>query len=464
MIRTRFAPSPTGTLHIGNVRTALFAWLYARKHDGHFVLRIEDTDCERSTEESAQHILSELAWLGLNYDEGPFFQSQRTTHYDTALQRLIDEGKAYHCYCTKEEIAARIATRADEKSSGSRGYDGYCRDRTKPRNGVDPVVRFRTSDSGSTGYDDCVLGAIETMNSELSDIIIVRANKIPTYNFAVAVDDIDMKISHVIRGSDHINNTFQQINIIKSLGAEVPQYAHLPMVVNSKGQRLSKRDQASDIAGYRNQGYLPQALLNYLVRLGWAKGDQEIFTLEEMIQYFDLNGVHKSSAAFDSAKLEWLNAHYIAEMPLTELSEIISQKLIDLGLVLDQGPPLSEVLKEMSRRHKTLNALAEGLVFLYQDAIDYDAKQVADCKTSETFRLMKSLLQDLDSVSDWQSDSLKTMLSDFSTRQGVKMGTVAKPLRFILSNNLPSPSLAEVMQWIGKRRCLLRLRDFLAQT
>ena len=463
MVRTRFAPSPTGILHIGNVRTALFAWLYARKHGGQFILRIEDTDCERSSTASLQNILSELAWLGLDYDEGPFYQSQRSSYYEAALQQLLADGKAYYCYCTKQEIDARLAARNSAKKDVARGYDGYCRERVAPRAGVTPVVRLRTPDSGTTCYQDCVLGQVATMNSELSDIIIVRANKMPTYNFAVVVDDIAMKISHVIRGNDHINNTFQQINIIKSLGGEVPQYAHLPMVIGSDGQRLSKRDQVAGIAGYREQGYLPHALLNYLVRLGWAKGDQEIFTLDEMIAYFDLDDINKSAAAFNAEKLQWLNGHYLAELPIAELNKLTTEKLLARGLDLSQGPPLAEVLGEMRLRHKTLNALAEGLVFLYRDTIEYDPQCIAAYQVAQTVELMQLLIPRLSALEDWQSDRLKSLLSEFSSGHGVKMGAVAKPLRFILSGNLPSPALALVMQWLGKQRCLLRLKDFLSQ-
>ena len=458
-VRTRFAPSPTGTLHIGNVRTALFAWLYARKHSGQFILRIEDTDRERSTEESARNILAELKWLGLDYDEGPFFQSQRQALYKEAAERLLADGKAYRCYCTKEELAQRAAGFSD-KGFAAWGYDGKCRNRTEPRSGVDPVIRIRTPDTGITDFEDGVHSHTEIENENLSDIIIVRANSVPTYNFAVVVDDIDMQITHILRGDDHLHNTFQQINLIKHLNATVPTYAHLPMVLREDGHRLSKRDRVAGIANYREQGYLPHALLNYLARLGWSKGDQEIFGIEELIGSFDLPAIHKSSAALNPEKLDWLNAHYLAELPIAQLSRTVENLLIEKGVTIKQAPPFSEIVAEMRTRYKTLSALAEGLLFIYQEP-SYDAETAKSYQNSETKELLKALLDPIKQIEDWDADILKTALSDFSTKQNIKMGMIGKPLRYVLTAGAPSPAIGLVMAWIGKEGCIARIESFL---
>ena len=460
MIRTRFAPSPTGTLHIGNVRTALFAWLYARKHNGRFVLRIEDTDTERSTEASVRNILTELEWLGLDYDEGPFFQSKRQNIYKEAAARLISEGKAYHCYCTKAELAERAAG-FSKKGFAAWGYDGKCRNRSEPRPGIEPVIRIKNSHTGITDFEDGVHGAKEIENEHLSDIVIMRANGTPTYNFAVVVDDIDMQITHILRGDDHLHNTFQQINIYKHLNATPPTYAHLPMVLGKDGHRLSKRDRISGIENYRRQGYLPQAMLNYLVRLGWSKGDQEIFSLEELIEYFNLEAIHKSSATLNAEKLDWLNAHYLAEMPTAELTQAVEDYLNEQGIDIKPTPPLNEIVDAMRSRHKTISALATGLLFIYREP-SYDTEVAKSYRNPSTIALLKALLTYLRQIEDWNAEILKAALSEFSKKQNVKMGEIGKPLRFILSADAPSPALAQVMAWIGKRQCIARIEKFIA--
>ena len=457
-VRTRFAPSPTGTLHIGNVRTALFAWLYARKHGGQFILRIEDTDRERSTRESAQSILTELEWLGLNYDEGPFFQSTRHAHYKAAAERLLADGKAYYCYCTKEELLERAAGFSD-KGLAAWGYDGKCRNRTEPRSGVEPTIRIKTPNAGTTSFDDCVHGHTEIENEHLSDIVIVRADGVPTYNFAVVVDDTDMQITHVLRGDDHLHNTFQQINLINHLNVSLPTYAHLPMVLREDGHRLSKRDRVAGIVNYREQGYLPHALLNYLVRLGWSKGDQEIFSLEELIMHFDLSGIHKSPAALNTEKLDWLNAHYLCEMPISELRRPIENLLIGRGVHIKQTPPLGDIVMEMRSRYKTLSTLAEGLLFIYKTP-DYDTKAAKDYQDPNTVELLKALLEYIGQIEDWDAETLKTALFEFSRERGIKMGMIGKPLRYVLTAGAPSPALGRVMVWIGKEQCIARITNF----
>ena len=458
-VRTRFAPSPTGTLHIGNVRTALFAWLYARKHKGQFILRIEDTDSERSTKESAQNIIAELQWLGLYHDEGPFFQSQRQAIYKAAAERLLAEGKAYHCYCTKEELAERAAG-FSAKGFAAWGYDGKCRNRSEPRRGVQPVIRIRTPDNGVTDFEDCVHGHTEIENKNLSDIVIMRANGIPTYNFAVVVDDIDMQISHILRGDDHLQNTFQQINLIKHLHATLPTYAHLPMVLREDGHRLSKRDQTSGIANYREKGYLPHALLNYLVRLGWSKGDEEIFSKEELIEYFDLSAIHKSSAALNPQKLDWLNAHYLSEMPIAELNQAVAKLLEAQGFDATQSSQFTEIIMEMRTRYKTISALATGLSFIYQQP-DYDGELAKKYQSAETIALLNELSSYIEQIEDWNADTLKTALSDFSKQQNIKMGMIGKPLRYVLTVDAPSPALGQVMTWLGKEMCIARIKRFI---
>ena len=460
-VRTRFAPSPTGTLHIGNVRTALFAWLYARKHQGQFILRIEDTDQERSTEESSRNILAELEWLGLDYDEGPYFQSTRHTHYKAAAERLLADGNAYYCYCTKAELAERAAGFSD-KGFVAWGYDGKCRDRTESRPGVKPTIRIKTPDTGATSFDDCVHGHTEIENKHLSDIIIMRADGTPTYNFAVVVDDTDIQITHVLRGDDHLHNTFQQINILNHLGATIPTYAHLPMVLREDGNRLSKRDRVAGIANYRQQGYLPNALLNYLVRLGWSKGDQEIFSIEELITHFNLSAIHKSPAALNTEKLDWLNAHYLCEISIPKLSQAIENLLLEQGVRIKQRPLLGDIVAEMRPRYKTLSTLAEGLLFIYETP-DYDVEIAKNYQDPNTMELLQALLGHVRQIEDWDAETLKAALSDFSGTRGIKLGIIAKPLRYALTAGAPSPALGQVMMWIGREECITRITNFIAK-
>jgi glutamyl-tRNA synthetase len=318
-VRTRFAPSPTGVLHLGSVRTALYCWLYARHHGGQFILRIEDTDPERSTKENVDAILDGLAWLGLDADEGPYYQTDRFDRYREVIDRWLSEGQAYRCFCTKEELAE---LRENQMNAGERiRYDGRCRDRMEPRAGVDPVVRFKNPLDGEVMVNDQVRGRVVFENAQLDDLVIARSDGSPTYNFSVVVDDLDMKITHVIRGDDHLNNTPRQMNMLAALGAEPPVYAHLPMILGPDGAKLSKRHGAVDIREYKEQGYLPEAMLNYLVRLGWSHGDQEIFSVEEMIEFFDIADVNHSASSFNPEKLLWLNQQHVIATPAEKLGE-----------------------------------------------------------------------------------------------------------------------------------------------
>jgi len=372
-IRTRFAPSPTGYLHVGGVRTALFSWLYARKHHGQFILRIEDTDRERSTQESVDAILEGMTWLGLHWDEGPFYQTQRFDRYREIIAQLLAEGKAYRCYCSKERLENLRNEQVARKEKPR--YDGHCRHLTQVSTG-DYVVRFKNPETGEVVVGDLIKGAVIFQNRELDDLIIARTDGTPTYNFTVVVDDWDMRITHVIRGDDHLNNTPRQMNILAALGAELPQYAHLPMILGHDGQRLSKRHGAVSVTSYQEAGYLPEALLNYLVRLGWAHGDQEIFSIDEMINLFEIQQVNRAAAIFNPDKLLWLNQHYIKTGSPAKLATLLQSQLTRLSMDITQGPALTEVVTAQQERAKTLREMAENSRFFFTDTIEWDEKAV----------------------------------------------------------------------------------------
>ncbi|CAG7855776.1 partial glutamyl-tRNA synthetase, partial [biofilm metagenome] len=351
-VRTRFAPSPTGYLHVGGARTALFSWLYARKHEGKFILRIEDTDLERSTQESVDAILQGMDWLGLDYDEGPFYQTHCFDRYKEVIQQLLNQGHAYRCYCTKEELEQLRTEQMANKEKPR--YNGKCRHLAEEQHGKDFVVRFKNPDSGDVAIDDLVKGQIVINNRELDDLIIARTDGSPTYNLTVVVDDMDMQITHVIRGDDHINNTPRQINILKALGAELPKYAHLPMILGSDGARLSKRHGAVSVMQFRDEGYLPEALLNYLVRLGWSHGDQEIFSINEMVEYFELDAINAAAASFNMEKLLWLSHHYIMNSDTETVARHLAWHLEQHGVALSKGPKLTDLVVAQRERCKTL--------------------------------------------------------------------------------------------------------------
>jgi len=453
-VRTRFAPSPTGYLHVGGARTALFSWLYARRHGGTFVLRIEDTDLERSTTESVNAILEGMTWLGLEYDEGPFYQTERFDHYNAVIQKLMDDGLAYRCNCSKERID-NLREEAMKRKDKPR-YDGHCRHKE-----VSPdephVIRFRNPDHGAVVVDDMVRGKVLFNNEELDDLIIRRTDGSPTYNLTVVVDDLDMGITHVIRGDDHLNNTPRQINILRALGHEPPRYGHVPMILGDDGARLSKRHGAVSVMQYREQGFLPEALLNYLVRLGWSSGDQEIFSLDEMISLFDIGDVNKAASAFNTEKLLWLNQHYIkADSPL-RIAHLLSPHMGDLDIDPINGPNLVEVVKAQQERAKTLVEMAEISAFFYKDFDQFDeqaAKKNLRPVAREGLEKMREALETLD---DWTPEVLHQTVIDVSEALGLKMGKVAQPLRVAIVGRAASPGIDVTLYLVGRDACLRRI-------
>lgn len=451
-IRTRFAPSPTGFLHVGGARTALFSWLQARAHQGMFILRIEDTDIERSTPESVQAILDGMEWLGLNADEGPIFQTDRFDRYAEVVQQLLAEDKAYFCYCSKERLES---LREQQMKDGVKPrYDGKCRHLDMPPEGIKPVVRFRNPQSGNVVFDDRVRGTISISNEELDDLIIARPDGTPTYNFTVVVDDMDMKVDLVIRGDDHINNTPRQINIYRALGAEPPVFAHVPMILGDDGARLSKRHGAVGVMQYRDDGYLPQALLNYLVRLGWSHGDQEVFSIEEMIELFDIKDVNRKASAFNTDKLDWLNQHYMKTMPPAEVAQHLVWHFEDQGIDVSAGPALADVVSVQAERVKTLKEMAQQSRLFYEgyDELDENAAKKHLRPVAEApLRAMQAALE---SIQDWSPEPLHAAIDKVAAELEVGMGKVAQPLRIALTGAGVSPSIDKTLWLMGKQRSL----------
>ncbi|MDQ2069086.1 glutamate--tRNA ligase [Natronospira bacteriovora] len=459
-IRTRFAPSPTGFLHIGGARTALFCWLHARKHQGKFVLRIEDTDRERSTEESVQAILDGMEWMGLDYDEGPFYQTQRFDRYKELIDKLLEEGKAYRCYCTREELdEMREAQRARKEKPR---YDGRCRERTEPREGVEPVIRFRNPQEGAVIFDDQVRGTVTFNNSELDDLIIARSDGTPTYNFTVVVDDMDMKITHVIRGDDHLNNTPRQINMIKALGGEPPVYAHVPMILGADGARLSKRHGAVSVLQYREQGYLPEALINYLVRLGWSHGDQEIFSREEMVEHFEIEDVNRSASTFNPEKLLWLNQHYIKSSEPARVAVALKPLLQARGCEVEEGPMLEAIVRSQQERAKTLVEMADNSLFFYREFDEFDEKAAKKNLRPVAEAPLKAVRDELAALDDWQPEKIHALVNAVAEAQELKLGKVAQPIRVAVSGGPVSPPIDETLSLLGKETTLARIDRALA--
>ncbi len=456
MIKTRFAPSPTGYLHIGGARTALFSWLYARRHGGTFVLRIEDTDLERSTPEAVNAILEGMNWLGLDYDEGPFYQTQRFDRYREVLQGLLREGQAYYCYCTREELEALRSEQMTHKQKPR--YDGRYRDyQGPPRKGVEPVVRFRNPLEGEVVVEDLIRGNISFQNAELDDLIIARADGTPTYNFCVVVDDMDMGITHVIRGDDHINNTPRQINILKALGASIPQYGHVPMIQGPDGQKLSKRHGAASVMEYRDMGYLPEAVLNYLVRLGWSHGDQEIFSLDEMIELFDLSACNKAPSAINLSKLIWLNKHYLKTLDPVHVARHLSWQIGQLGIDPSEGPHLPEVVTAFAERSDTLKDMAQAALFLYQDFADYDPKAASKNLTAAAKTPLQQIHEALAALPEWRAETLHHAVKAVAGMSGLALGKVAQPLRVAISGTAVSPPIDVTLELLGRTRTLARI-------
>ena len=458
-IRTRFAPSPTGYLHIGGARTALLCWAYAKRHGGTFILRVEDTDLERSTQQSVQAILDAMQWLDLACDEGPFYQMQRLNRYKEVAQQLLDAGHAYYCYCSKEELdAMREAQRARGEKPR---YDGRWRDsKEKPPAGVTPVVRFKTPLTGDVTWDDQVKGPITVSNTELDDLVILRGDNVPTYNFGVVVDDIDMNITHVIRGDDHVNNTPRQINIYKALGVILPKFAHLPMILGSDGERLSKRHGAVSVMQYRDDGYLPEALVNYLARLGWSHGDEEMFSREQLIEWFDLRHVSKSPARFDTTKLAWLNQHYIKEADNERLATLAQPFLERDGCKVADGPPLAGVIALIKERANTLVELADAAVYFYR-VIEPSAELKAQHYTAEIKPALVDLQQRL-AGGDWNRAAINASVKAVIAQHGVKMPKVAMPLRVMVAGTAHTPSIDATLELMGREHVLARMAAQLA--
>jgi len=459
-IRTRFAPSPTGYLHIGGARTALFSWLYARKHGGTFILRIEDTDLERSTVESVNAILEGMTWLGLEYEEGPFYQTKRFDRYKEVIQQLLDTGHAYHCYCSKEELDGLRAQQMENKEKPR--YDGRCRHRTEPREGVSPVIRFRNPDDGEVVIDDRVKGRVVVKNSELDDLIIARSDGSPTYNLSVVVDDLDMRVTHVIRGDDHLNNTPRQMNILKALGAKLPIYAHVPMILGADGARLSKRHGAVSVMQYRDDGYLPEALLNYLVRLSWSHGDQEIFSVDEMIELFEIEDINVSASSFNPDKLLWLNHHYLMHSDPLHVAHHLRWHLGVLGIDPTDGPDPVEVVKAQRERNKTLVEMAESSVYFYRDFHTYDEKAAHKHLTADSALLLEDLHDSLSALPSWEKEAIHAAIEQLAQEAQVKMGAVAQPLRVAVSGTTVSPPIDTTLVLLGKNKTLERITQAVA--
>lgn len=455
-VRTRFAPSPTGYLHVGGARTALFSWLYAKKTKGQFVLRIEDTDRERSTEESVQAIFDGMEWLGLSHDEGPFFQTDRFPRYLEIIQQLLDQGDAYHCYCSAEEVEAmREEQRANKQKPR---YNGKCRHRTEPVDGVSPVVRFKNPETGEVVFDDLVRGEISIANEELDDLIIARSDGTPTYNLTVVVDDIDMNMTHIIRGDDHINNTPRQINIMAALGAKAPLFAHVPMILGDDGARLSKRHGAVSVMQYRDEGFLPEALLNYLVRLGWSHGDKELFTRDEMIELFDIKDVNRTASAFNTEKLLWINQQYIMGSDPEQLIAPLTDQLIALGCDVDNGPSIIEIVKTQQERAKTLKEMAEKSLMFYNDYDEFDEKAAKKNLKAAGLEPLELMLAKFEALEDWSIEPLHQVILDTAETLGLKLGKVAQPLRVALSGTSVSPALDATLFLLGKATCLKNIK------
>ena len=454
-VRTRFAPSPTGFLHIGGLRTALFCWLYSRRHAGHFVLRIEDTDLERSTPEAIQQILDGLEWAGLVHDEGPFFQTKRFERYKDIIEEMLASGKAYRCYCSKQELEEM---RAQQISRGEKPrYDGRWRERSDSLPGVAPVVRFKNPLVGEVIVDDVVHGPVVFQNNELDDLIIARSDGTPTYNFCVVVDDMDMQITHVIRGDDHLNNTPRQLNMLLALGQRPPVYAHLPMILGPDGTKLSKRHGAVSVLQYRDEGYLPEAVLNYLVRLGWSHGDQEYFSIEEMIRLFDIADVNKSASAFNVDKLNWLNQQHMMRAPPARIVPVLRWHLDREGIQAANEAQLEQIVLSQRERAKTVHEMAVNSVFFFRAPTTYEEKAVRKHVTADVLTLLAEAANQLGQLKDWSAPPIHEVISNFAVAKGISLGKLAQPIRLAICGGTVSPPIDATLAILGKIEALSRL-------
>jgi glutamyl-tRNA synthetase len=454
-VRTRFAPSPTGFLHIGGLRTALFCWLYSRRHAGTFVLRIEDTDLERSTAEAIQQILDGLEWAELIHDEGPFYQTKRFERYREVIEEMLATNHAYRCYCSREELEQM---RAQQTARGEKPrYDGRCRERTDSVPGVAPVVRFKNPLTGEVVVDDVVHGSVVFQNAELDDLIIARSDGTPTYNFCVVVDDMDMQITHVIRGDDHLNNTPRQLNMLLALGARPPIYAHLPMILGSDGAKLSKRHGAVSVLEYRDQGFLPEAVLNYLVRLGWSHGDQEFFSIEEMKSLFDIVDVNKSAAAFNFEKLAWLNQQHMMRAPAARIAPVLRWHLERQGVQAADEAQLEQIVLAQRERAKTLLEMALNSLFFFRAPATYEEKAVRKHVTAEVPALLAEAAAALGSLENWTAIAIHEVISGVAAARGIALGKLAQPIRLAVCGGTVSPPIDATLAILGKGEALSRL-------
>ncbi len=461
-IRTRFAPSPTGYLHIGGARTALFSWAYAQKSGGTFILRIEDTDLERSSQESVQAILDGMSWLNLDYDEGPFYQMQRMARYKEVLQQMLEEGTAYYCYTTPAELDAM---REVQRARGDKPrYDGHWRPEQgkalpTPPGDIKPVVRFKNPSYGVAAWDDMVKGKIVFENSELDDLIIARADGTPTYNFCVVVDDLDMGITQVIRGDDHVNNTPRQINILRALGATLPQYAHVPMILGSDGERLSKRHGAVSVMQYAEDGFLPEALINYLARLGWSHGDEEIFSIQQFVEWFDLKHISKSAAQFDPEKLRWLNQHYIKLADNSRLDGLVRKHLANRSVHVSDAPQLEAVIALYKERTATLLELADEAEVFYIDV--HAAQDLLDVHlVPDVLPALRELAERFADVA-WEAPVLGALIKELLAKHNLKMPKLAMPLRVMLVGQTHTPSVDAVLALFPRETVLARMKKYI---
>lgn len=465
MIVTRFPPSPTGDLHIGGARTALYSWLYARQHKGKFILRIEDTDLERNSQKSVDAILDGMKWLGLDFDEGPIFQTDRFDRYAEVVQQLLDEGKAYRCYCTKEELdAMREEQRANNEKPK---YNGKWRDRTDvptddAGNPLSSVIRFKNPLEGDVVIHDLVKGDIVINNRELDDLIIARTDGTPTYNLTVVVDDMDMEMSHVIRGDDHINNTPRQINLFEALGAKLPEFAHVPMILGDDGKRLSKRHGAVGVMQYRDDGFIPQAVLNYLLRLGWSYEDQELFSREEMIELFKIDDVNGAPSTFNTKKLIWVNEQYIQTLPAEEIAKHLQWHLDNQKLDTSTGPAITDVIDAHRERAKTLKEMAENIRYYYEDFENYNENVAKKHFKTATSGILQHLLDKFKKIDAWNAKAIDQSIRATCEELELGMGKVGPALRVAVTGTAMSPSLDITLNLVGKERTLERLEKAVA--
>ncbi len=454
---TRFAPSPTGLLHIGGVRTALFSWLYAQRMKGQFILRVEDTDLERSTPEAVKVILEGMQWLGLNHDQGPFYQTQRFDRYKAVIAEMVKAGTAYHCYCSKEELDAM---RADQQARKEKPrYDGRCRHGKGPgpASGRSPVVRFANPEEGATVVEDVVHGQVVFQNKELDDLIIARSDGTPTYNFCVVVDDADMGVTHVIRGDDHLNNTPRQMNMLLALGKQAPVYAHVPMILGPDGAKLSKRHGAVSVLEYQEQGYLPDALLNYLVRLGWSHGDQEYFTRDEMIAAFDVRDINKSASALNPDKMLWLNQQHLVKAQPKDILPHLRWHLARLGLFSQDDELLEGIVLAQRERSKTLKEMAENSRFFFVDDVVLDAKAAEKHLTADAKAMLGELRTRFAGIEKWEAPAVHAALEGLAKEKSLGLGKVAQPLRVAVTGGTISPPIDQTLALLGQARTLARL-------